>query len=574
MAASPHSSKDMKHGKRRRPRLRTNLMLLLPVLISLLCFTVPLLYPVPTAAFPSVSNEELAALSLAVYEEDMVGVQAAFPVEAGYVHTVQGWVCVQRAELEARDLRVDVYRSYDHRAHVIAVRGTVLSQENLRANYAVAIGNIDDNLVEMIQHLSAVVRSIADISKQKRWPIYLTGHSLGAYLVCLAYLSMVRDAELRNRIMRVVLFESPGVPELAPGSEVSFNVESEPWFQEVRHRIVEFLGAPNMINMVHRHIGGEVYRVKKYHCLVVNRWHVLKCTLGSASLALNMATLGCWVWARISQLIHWRGISTDADSWLEKLERYETLNDSELDAWAQRRYVNWLIVKGRVTYWLKTHGQSFQHDSRTLVEMIDAYYLTANILKFTKLLSSFSTFIRASLGISDELAWTIQQHGMLTLWQSFDAGADLPRGNSYQIVKRWPMGNKVSALHLAKTSLRGMIPFHPAVPGLHNVGTPNRMTEARVCRMHGYEYDEPPRTRARPRRWANPWKAFHFESPFRIRRRLRSFESPLRLRRRMRRLGAGVRKAGIRIHRLLDELTLLAHLKTAEFRPDFALLQL
>lgn len=566
--------------KRRRRRLQMDLTLLLPVLISLLCFTVPLLYPIPTRAFPSVSNEELAALSLVVYEEDMLGSQAAFPVEPGYTHTVQGWVCVQREELEARDLRVDVYRSYTQRAYVIAVRGTVLSQENLRANYAVAIGNIDDNLVEMIHFLSGVVREVAAISKRKRWPIYLTGHSLGAYLACLAYLHMAGDTELRQRIMRVVLFENPGTPELQPGADAVFSVEDQPWFEEAKARIVEFLGAPNMINMVHRHIGGEVYRVKKYHCLDVDKMHMLKCTLGSATFALNVATIGCWIWAQMSQLFHWRGIPVDADTWIEQLSRYKTLSDSELDAWAKRRYINWLIVKGRVSYWLKRHAQTFRHDSRPLLEMVDAYYLAVNIVKLTKFLTSFSTFARASLGISDELAWTVQQHTMLGFWQSFDTGEDLPRNKSYQIVKAWPRGNKISAWHLAKTSLRGVIPCHPAVPGLHNIGRPNRMTEARVCTMHGYKFEEPRQDAVR--RWAKPWQIiWGFESPLHIRRKLRrklrNFESPLRIRRKLRqrllKFRARFKATGKHAYTYMKKMKRFAgKLAKAEFKADLALL--
>eukprot|EP00930_Biecheleria_cincta_P074924 TRINITY_DN62121_c0_g1_i1.p1 TRINITY_DN62121_c0_g1~~TRINITY_DN62121_c0_g1_i1.p1 ORF type:complete len:580 (-),score=61.20 TRINITY_DN62121_c0_g1_i1:154-1893(-) len=566
-----------KGPKRQRPRLRIDLMLLLPVLISLLCFTVPLLYPIPTRAFPTVSNEELAALSLVVYYEDMLGSRAAFPVEHGHTHTVQGWVCVRRAELEARDLRVDVYRSYVHRAYVVAVRGTVLSQENLRANYAVAIGNIDDNLVEMIHHLSEVVREVAAVSKRKRWPIYLTGHSLGAYLACLAYFHMAGDRDLRQRIMRVVLFESPGVPELKTGSDAIFSVEDQPWFAEAKERIVEFLGAPNMINMVHRHIGGEVYRVKKYHCLVVNKLHVLKCTLGSASFVLNVATLGCWIWAQMSQLVHWRGISVDADTWIEQLSRYRTLRDSELDAWAKRQYINWIIVKGRAKYWLKMHARSFLHDSRPLVEMVDAYYLAANILKLTRLLTSFSTFARASLGISDELAWTLQQHGMLGFWQSFDAGADLPRDSSYQIVKAWPRGNKLSAVHLAKTSLRGVIPFHPAVPGLHNVGRPNRMTEARVCTMHGYKFQEPSKDPVRL--WAKPWQIiWGVESPLHVRRKLRSvssrFQMHRRLRQRLRKLRARFEATGMQAYKYTKKKfkRFVSRLPKSDFKADLALL--
>lgn len=141
------------------------------------------------------------------------------------------------------------------------------------------------------------------------------------------------------------------------------------------------------------------------------------------------------------------------------------------------------------------------------LEMVDAYYLADNSLKLTKALFSISGFVRASLGLSDEAAWTLQQHGMVGLWQSFDPGADLPRLNSYQIVKKWPRGVRGAALNLVKTCLRGMVPLHPAAPGLHNVWRPNRLVEERVCRIPGYMYEEP-----QAPRWRHPLRTFLWSS--------------------------------------------------------------
>merc|ERR1719401_2477472 len=107
-----------------------------------------------------VSNEELAAMSLAVYEDTGPGAEAAFPVTTGKQHVVQGWRLVKREELEARDMRVDVYQSFRHHAYVVAVRGTVLSNENFRADFDVALGSVNWHLVEMIEHLSRVVQLI------------------------------------------------------------------------------------------------------------------------------------------------------------------------------------------------------------------------------------------------------------------------------------------------------------------------------------------------------------------------------------------------------------------------------
>lgn len=445
-----------------------------------------------------VSNEELAALSLCVYEEEPPGTAAAFAVQPGQVHVVKGWLRVRREELEARDMRVDVYQSFRHRASVLAVRGTVVSAENFKADFDVALGSINTHLVELIRHLHGVVQSVA--ARSRRNHIYLTGHSLGAYVACLAYLNMTSEAELRRRIRRVVLFESPGVPELSPGLDLSFS-EREPWWEDVRSRIIEFLGAPNMINMRHRHIAGKLFRVKKYHCLVVDQNHVIKCVLGTASLALHIATLGLWIWAKIASFIHWKGIASDAEEWLGQLSRYEDLTGAEQEAWSDRRYFNWLFHRVRLKVWLKANGRTFIHRARSCFEMVDAYYSADKGLKATKTLCSVSGLARFSLGLSDEAAWTMQQHGMIGLWRSFNPGADLPRPDSYQIVKRWPRGVKSAALNLLKTCLRGIVPFHPASPGMHNVWRPNRMAEERVCRMAGYVFEEP-----RVPRWQPPLK--------------------------------------------------------------------
>eukprot|EP00446_Apocalathium_sp_SHHI-4_P022656 CAMPEP_0177254606 /NCGR_PEP_ID=MMETSP0367-20130122/55876_1 /TAXON_ID=447022 ORGANISM="Scrippsiella hangoei-like, Strain SHHI-4" /NCGR_SAMPLE_ID=MMETSP0367 /ASSEMBLY_ACC=CAM_ASM_000362 /LENGTH=331 /DNA_ID=CAMNT_0018708191 /DNA_START=161 /DNA_END=1156 /DNA_ORIENTATION=+ len=242
--------------------------------------------------------------------------------------------------------------------------------------------------------------------------------------------------------------------------------------------------------MRHRQIG-RVYRVKKDHCLVVDRGHVVQCVLGSCGWVLNAATLGFWAWSKFAHWTHWNGIRNDQRNWLLQLSHYQHLAMAEKDAWDTRNYISWLIQKGKLKYWLKTEGQTFIHNARPVLDMLDAYYVMDKGLKFTKAMTSISGFVRASLGLSDEAAWTMQQHGMTGMWQSFEPGADLPRTNLYQIVKRWPQGVGGAAFNLAATCLRGCVPFHPAAPGLHNLWTPNRLAEARVCRIPGYVFEEP-----------------------------------------------------------------------------------
>lgn len=445
-----------------------------------------------------VSNEELAALSLCVYEEGRAGAEAGFTMHAGLLHIVRGWVRVRREELAARDMRVDVYESARQRASVIAVRGTVLSDENFKADFDVAVGNMRGHLVEMLQHLQGIVRQTAESSKDD---LYLTGHSLGAYVACLAYFNLTLDAELRRRIARVVLFESPGVPDLKPGARVVPDVELEPWWGEVRPRIVEFLGAPSMLNTIHRHVGGEMYRVKKDHLLVITKWHILRCTLGSVSRVLNFAALLVWAWTRtkIAQDASWREVADDTRYWSQQMLEYETLTYAEQQAWSKRAYLHWFVQKRRRRQWLKAHADRIIQNAEPVVKVIDVYYLAANTLKLAQLLFHLNGFVRTGLGLHDEMAWTVQQHGMIGLWQSFELGADLPRPSSYQIVKQWPRGARSAALNLVRTCLRGLVPFHPAVPGLHNLRRPNSLAEARVCRMQGYVYEKPPRAAPAPR---------------------------------------------------------------------------
>lgn len=288
-----------------------------------------------------------------------------------------------------------------------------------------------------------------------------------------------------------MLFENPGVPDTTPSSGVTFEQEREPWWGEVRSRIVEFLGAPNMINTRHRHVASRIYRVKKHHCLEVNTAHVVKCLLGSASLALNLVAFGVWAWARIANFVHWRGVSSDSNLWLRQLAQYEHLVASKEDALSNRQYVQWLIREGRLQYWLRRNSGTFLHKARPVVDMIDAYYVAHNGMKRTRTLYSLGSVVRASFGLSDEASWTLLQHSMLGLWLSFEPGADLPRPNSYQIVRKWPRGVGGAAQNIVLTCLRGMVPFHPAAPGLHTLRAPNRLAEARVCRIPGYIYEEP-----------------------------------------------------------------------------------
>jgi len=251
-------------------------------------------------------------------------------------------------------------------------------------------------------------------------------------------------------------------------------------------------------------VAGTIIRVKKHQCLKVTGAHVAKCVLGTASLALNMATIALWGWAKFTQFVHWRGIRIHPREWMTKLAHYQELSGAEEDAWSKRHYVSWILNKGRLHLWLKKNGPTFLHSARPIVHMIDAYYEVDSHLKVTKTMMVVSGGVRMGLGLTDEAAWTVLQHGMIGLWRSFDPGANRPRRREYQLVRQWPRGvwgPQGSARNIVMSCVRGLVPLHPAAPGLHNLRKPNDMAEARVCRQPGYVYEEPHHLP----RWRRPW---------------------------------------------------------------------
>ncbi|CAK0851939.1 unnamed protein product [Prorocentrum cordatum] len=280
---------------------------------------------------------------------------------------------------------------------------------------------------------------------------------------------MSSDPDIRNNIRRVTLFEHPGVPE-----GFDFN-ERQPWFKEVRARVVEFLGAPNMINTRHQHIAGSIYRVKKDHCLKVDGVHALRCVLGTASgvFGIHLCTIVAWGLAQLKRAHHWGGISNDEKLWIEQLAHYEKLTDMGHKAWSEKSYLQWVMHASRLQYWNRTVGKTFTHKTRSLPDMIQLYYEVESLWTLARWFISLSSLSRSFIGLTDELAWTAQQHNMEGFWRSFKPGKDLPSPQDYLIVRSWPCGVGSAAWNLLMTCGRGLVPCHPAAPGIQYLFTLN-----------------------------------------------------------------------------------------------------
>lgn len=134
-----------------------------------------------------------------------------------------------------------------------------------------------------------------------RLELFLTGHSLGASVASMAFAQYFVNNYPNERWAPPVLFESPGMPQ-AFHETVEVHAAMRgigPQYGTMRRDVVEYLGAPNPINMLHKHFGLRRCRVRIPHGMVVDHVHVLRCTWGSASRALLFVGLGVGVRAAV-----------------------------------------------------------------------------------------------------------------------------------------------------------------------------------------------------------------------------------------------------------------------------------
>mmetsp|Transcript_93918 Transcript_93918/g.162595 ORF Transcript_93918/g.162595 Transcript_93918/m.162595 type:complete len:174 (+) Transcript_93918:365-886(+) len=114
--------------------------------------------------------------------------------------------------------------------------------------------------------------------------LYVTGHSLGAAAVSIAYGWYFLE-QVILRFQPPVIFESPGVPNRCWNQlrEHAAARHKEEAFEAMRSQVIEILGAPNPINMLHDHFGHLHYRAILSHGQEITLKHNIKCIVGSAT---------------------------------------------------------------------------------------------------------------------------------------------------------------------------------------------------------------------------------------------------------------------------------------------------
>lgn len=308
---------------------------------------------------------------------------------------------------------------------VVAVRGTQLGGNcyNLQDDMRLALNKIPDlidPLLHAIQHL--------DLGSRR---MYLTGHSLGATAVNIAFLRMVASDETwLQQLGLIVLFENPGVPRHV--------LESLPkdLIDAASAKVVEFFGAPNPINMWHPHMGALKVRVLLSHGQSSNWHHVSKCarnSLGRAAAVVGVTATAGMV-----------AVATTTAAGTTAAGVAATSAGTELAT-----------------------GATFTGVT------------AAGAASCGMLIGTFNAF----LGVEDIVRWTLGQHSITTIHGAFDLGAYMPR--EFRLIKKWPDG--MSSLNTIKGMATSVVPFHPANYGLHTVKSPDAVVEARIRSIIGYE---------------------------------------------------------------------------------------
>ena len=123
---------------------------------------------------------------------------------------------------------------------------------------------------------------------------YITGHSLGASAVSIGALRFVLNTRgpINGGNCVIVNFESPGIPD-AIWQDVASRADAE-LVQCLRHRTMEFFGAPNPINTLHQQkLGTYQIRLKVPHNLG-NLASASVCALASLGRGVTIASGVSW----------------------------------------------------------------------------------------------------------------------------------------------------------------------------------------------------------------------------------------------------------------------------------------
>ena len=152
----------------------------------------------------------------------------------------------------------------------------------------------------MSQMAAATERALNALARQEvqrghePMEFYITGHSLGASAVSIGALRFVLNTRgpINGGNCVIVNFESPGIPD-AIWQDVVARADAE-LVQCLRHQTMEFFGAPNPINTLHKHkLGTYQIRLKVPHNLG-NLASVGMCALASIGRGVTIASGVSW----------------------------------------------------------------------------------------------------------------------------------------------------------------------------------------------------------------------------------------------------------------------------------------
>lgn len=190
---------------------------------------------------------------------------------------VPGWV--KARTLEEAGVCATCYINHELSEAIISFRGTVLNMANLRDDLMLAFGRIPRGFWEAVRFDNFLLAEVIPPA----YKVTYVGHSLGAiYASLLACLRRGNAITLDSPGIRSLIDMIPGVPH--PEDKLLHAL----YQGSIHHQttVINYLSAPNVINTLHSHIGGN-FRVFVGHVIGMSGRHVVKCVASSVKRFLG-----------------------------------------------------------------------------------------------------------------------------------------------------------------------------------------------------------------------------------------------------------------------------------------------
>ncbi|KAK9808765.1 hypothetical protein WJX72_003209 [[Myrmecia] bisecta] len=326
-------------------------------------------------------------------------------------------------------------------AAVFTFRGTRADKfGNIRADFQVLKDRNADLFITQrgIKHVRRHVQRLSAEYPDVQWGFFATGHSLGGFTATTCTI-------LCDRILHCTTYESPGLTTFY--QKLAANLGDEAYW---RGRVTNYLGIPNPITMVNRHLG-RLFRVHLTHIQCrTDLLHVLRCLFGTIVRLLN--------WMLLAQAIV-RAVG--------------------------------LVFGIPSTFWactglLATEG-SFEMVKVLLmrecgVEMVLRPAHLASSAYWT--LRNAGAYVAGRLGAT--AAHLYQQHSMWHMAASFDPKTGVP--HAFVEMASWPRMERVTGMFGVSVRRALLESFWPtqSCEGIFAMFNRHAMIEARVCALPGY----------------------------------------------------------------------------------------